>query len=89
MSDLTIPLIGLTTLVGYYFSKNGKTPREEIVNREKIENFDKPNGDNIYTSNVVTEANTELLNRSLQNYNQSSKPSETGYIPPYIMCIVL
>ena len=82
MSDLTIPLIGLTTLVGYYFSKNGKTPREEIVNREKIENFDNPNGDNIYTSNVVTEANTELLNRSLQNYNQSSKPSETGYIPP-------
>ena len=82
MSDLTIPLIGLTTLVGYYFSKNGKTPREEIVNREKIENFDKPNGDNIYTSNVVTEANTELLNRSLQNYTKSAKPSETGFIPP-------
>lgn len=29
MADLTIPLIGLTTLVGYYFSKNGKDNRKQ------------------------------------------------------------
>lgn len=82
MADLTIPLIGLTTLVGYFFSKNGKVQREQKFNRDHIETFDKPNGDNIYTSNVVTEANTEILNRSLQNYKDAQKPSDTGFIPP-------
>jgi hypothetical protein len=82
MADLTIPLIGLTTLVGYFFSKNGKVQREQKLNRESIETFDKPNGDNIYTSNVVTEANEEILNRSLQNYKDAQKPSDTGFIPP-------
>ena len=33
-----------------------------------INKIDKPNGDNIYTSNVVDEANAEILNKSLQNY---------------------
>ena len=82
MADLTIPLIGLTTLVGYFFSKNGKVQREQSINRGRIEAFDKPNGDNIYTSNVVTEANEEILNRSLQNYKDAQKPSDTGFIPP-------
>jgi hypothetical protein len=82
MADLTIPLIGLTTLVGYFFSKDGKVQREQKFNRESIETFDKPNGDNIYTSNVVTEANEEILNRSLQNYKDAQKPSDTGFIPP-------
>jgi hypothetical protein len=82
MADLTIPLIGITTLVGYFFSKNGKVEREQSTNRTKIETFDKPNGDNIYTSNVVTEANNEILNRSLQNYKDAQNPSETGFLPP-------
>jgi len=82
MADLTIPLIGLTTLVGYFFSKNGKVPREKSINREKMEAFDKPNGANIYTSNVVTEANEEILHRSLQNYKDAYNPSETGFVLP-------
>jgi hypothetical protein len=83
MADLTIPLVGLTTIVGYYFSKNGRIQRERPINRDAIETFDKPNGENIYTSNVVTEANNEILNRSLQNYKDAYNPVETGMILPF------
>jgi hypothetical protein len=95
MADLTIPLIGLTTLVGYYFSKNGKDNRKQSKGiftddvdrrqgvRDMIETFDKPNGENIYTSNVVTEANDQVLKRSLQNYKDAYNPVETGVILPF------
>jgi hypothetical protein len=82
MSDLTFPLIGLTTLAGYFFSRDGRNPRIQETVREGIEEFDKPNGKNIYTSNVVNESNDEILKRSLQNYKKSENPSESGYIPP-------
>ena len=82
MSDLTLPLIGLTTLVGYFFSRDGRNPRDTEVVRENIEAFDKPNGKTIYTSNVVNEANDEILKRSLQNYKAAENPSDTGFIPP-------
>ena len=81
MSDLTLPLIGLTTLVGYFFSRD-KLPRATEVIRKDIEQFDKPNGKTIYTSNIVIEANEEILNRSLQNYKSAENPSQTGFIPP-------
>lgn len=82
MSDLTLPLIGLTTLVGYFFSRDGRNPRATEVVRQNIEQFDKPNGKTIYTSNVVNEANDEILKRSLQNYKAAENPSQTGFIPP-------
>ena len=82
MSDLTLPLIGLTTLVGYFFSRDGRNPRATEVVRENIEAFDKPNGKTIYTSNIVNEANDEILKRSLQNYKAAETPSETGFVPP-------
>lgn len=82
MSDLTIPLIGLTALAGYFFSKDGKNARNTEVPRNQIEKFDKPNGSNIYTSNVVKEANDEILQRSLENYKLAKNPSETGVLPP-------
>lgn len=82
MSDLTLPLIGLTTLVGYFFSRDGRNPRAREVVRQNIEQFDKPNGKTIYTSNVVNEANDEILQRSLQNYKAAENPSQTGFIPP-------
>lgn len=83
MSDLTLPLIALTTLVGYFFSKGDRSSRETESVRQGIEQFDKPNGNNIYTSNVVDEANNEVMNRSLYNYKSAQAPSDTGYIPPY------
>lgn len=82
MSDLTLPLIGLTTLVGYFFSQDGRNPRRTDNVRGNIETFDRPNGRIIYSSDVVKEANDEILDRSLQNYKKSENPSETGYIPP-------
>lgn len=82
MSDITLSLIGLTTLVGYFFSRNGKNPRTNVVSRENTESFDQPNGKTIYTSNMVKEANDEILERSLKNYKNAENPSETGFIPP-------
>jgi hypothetical protein len=83
MADLTLPLVGLTTLVGYFFSKD-KAPHGEqsATTRTKIETFDKPNGATIYSSNVVEEANNELLQRSLKNYKDAQNPAETGMLPP-------
>jgi hypothetical protein len=82
MSDLTLPIIGLTALVGYFFSKDGKNPREVKLSRGKIETFDKPNGGNIYSSNMVAEADQEILDRSLHNYKLAENPSESGVLPP-------
>lgn len=84
MADLTIPLIGLTTLIGYYFSKDSEKKSNEKLNniRNNIEEFDKPNGDNIYSSNKVNEVNTIMLNKSLNNYNLSENPSKSGFLPP-------
>lgn len=82
MSDLTLPLIGLTALVGYFFNKDGKNPRQQEIKRQSVESFDKPNGSNVYESNIVEEANKEILSRSLENYSLAEKPSETGFIHP-------
>lgn len=82
MSDLTLPIIGITTLIGYFFSKSNRIENINENNRTKIENFDKPTGDNIYTSNKVEEVNNELLQRSLSNYKDAENPSKTGIIPP-------
>ena len=77
MADLTLPLIGLTTLAGYFFAQNAR-PRQEITQQTRVEEFERPNGSNIYTSNMVEEANTELLNRSLVNYKLAEDPASTG-----------
>jgi hypothetical protein len=82
MSDLTFPLIGLTTLMGYYFSQSGKIERTKENIREEIEGFDKPSGDNIYSSNEVKKVNEEILERSLANYKLAEEPSKTGMLPP-------
>ena len=80
--SLTLPLIGLTTLVGYFFNKDGKNPRNIDTVRNNISTFDKPNGDNIYSSNKVEEVNAEMLQRSLNNYKLAENPAETGVLPP-------
>lgn len=82
MSDLTIPIIGLTTLAGYFFSRDGKAPRHIQVQKEKIEQFEKPNSKNIYNSNKYEEVNSEMLQRSLKNYKDAENPALTGVLPP-------
>lgn len=81
MSDLTLPIVLLTTMAGYYFSKDGKTSRQSKP-RTLVENFEKPNGNTIYQSNQLDEVNREMLSRSLANYKKSNNPSVTGVLPP-------
>ena len=80
--SLALPLIGLTTLAGYFFSKDGKNSRSDATSRTEVDKTEIPNGQNIYSSNVVDEANNEILERSLQNYKLAKNPAETGVIPP-------
>ena len=82
MSDLTLPLIGLTTLAGYFFSNNEKNPRQVEGQRQRVEEFEKPNGNNIYQSKKYEEVNREILSRSLQNYRDAENPAKTGILPP-------
>jgi len=80
--SLTIPLIGLTTLAGYFFGKDGKNSRSEISIRKEVDKTEVPNGQNIYSSNVVEKANDQILQQSLQNYKLAENAAETGMIPP-------
>jgi hypothetical protein len=80
MSDLTLALIGLTTLAGYFFSKDGT--RRNQSPRGQIDSMEVPNGKNIYESNRVNEANAEVLARSLKNYRDAENPAITGVVHP-------
>ena len=80
--SLTIPLIGLTTLAGYFFGKDEKKSRSDISIRKGVDKTEIPNGQNIYSSNVVEKANEQILQQSLQNYKLAERASETGMIPP-------
>jgi len=82
MSDLTIPIVFLTTLAGYFFSTKEKTPRTVENRRDKIEEFEKPVGTNIYESNKVEEVNKEMLERSAAMYEKAQNPAVTGVLPP-------
>lgn len=82
MSDLTLPIVGLTTLFGYFFGKEGKAPRTVQTMRNTVGQEEVPNGKNIYTSNIVDEANAEVLRRSTENYKKSENPAKTGVLPP-------
>uniref|UniRef100_A0A6C0E117 Uncharacterized protein n=1 Tax=viral metagenome TaxID=1070528 RepID=A0A6C0E117_9ZZZZ len=80
MSELVIPVVGLTLLAGYFFNKDGKSPRNGVS--KSVEKFEKPNGNNIYSSNRVNEINAEVLNMSTQNYVKSENPAASGVLPP-------
>jgi hypothetical protein len=81
MSDLTLALIGLTTMVGYFFSKDGRVRRGQSP-REQVAQNDFPNGKNIYHSDKVNEVNAELLKHSLETYKDAESPAQTGIVHP-------
>lgn len=81
MADLTIPIIGLTTLVGYFFSKSNESPQPQS-SRTKVADDEKPVGANIYESNRVDAVNKELLQRSQAMYEKAKDPATTGVLPP-------
>ena len=81
MADLTLPIVGLTALAGYFFNKDSTRQQRKPL-RKNIEQFDKPNGDNIYTSNMYDQVNKEILDRSLKRYKEAENPAESGILPP-------
>lgn len=83
-----IPIVGLTSLIGYYLNKNDNSDKktDKIIKktplRNNIQPFETPNGKYIYSSNFVNESNNEILNKSLDLYNQSQNPAISGVLPP-------
>lgn len=79
--DLTLPIIGVTSLVGYLLNRPKEneplapTPLAPPVNEQ-------PTATNMYTSNGVVEANRTEFENSLANYNAAQNPAMTGMIPP-------
>lgn len=76
-----LPIIGLTGLLGSYLTKNNTERRNLSIRNDIIEN-DKPNGSNIYSSNMVNEAEQLVLQKATDNYNASNNPSITNVLPP-------
>ena len=83
--SISIPIIGLTMMIGYFLNKDSKN--KLAVNydnsiKKNIEGFERSNGSNIYESNMVNEVTEEMLQRSKLNYELSKSPSDTGILPP-------
>lgn len=85
----TIALVGLVTAAGYFLQDKTSRVQENIRNLNekdpeitKMSELEKPNSLNIYSSDKVSSANNEVLERSLQNYKDAENPSITGVLPP-------
>jgi hypothetical protein len=85
----TIALVGLVTAAGYFLQDKTARVQENVRNLNekdpeitKMSELEKPNSLNIYSSDKVSSANNEVLERSLQNYKNAENPSITGILPP-------
>ena len=85
----TIALVGLVTAAGYFLQDKTSRVQENVRNLNekdpeitKMSELEKPNSLNIYSSDKVSSANNEVLERSLQNYKDAENPSITGILPP-------
>lgn len=79
MSEL---IIGLTLVAGYLLNKDSTPQRKPKTYKSDLIQVDKPNGDNIYSSNKVEEINQKILEMSTENYEKAKRPAETGVLPP-------
>lgn len=80
MADLTLPLIALTSFLGYYFSDNSKQRVEKYDS--SVTKNELPTGQTIYTSNRVYDAEEQVYDKMKQNYIDSMDPENTNIIPP-------
>lgn len=79
--DLTIPIIGIVSILGYSFSKNGKNKREDVKERETVSKNENPNGENIYHSVDFIDQNNKITESSLNSIQEpieSSKRKPVG-----------
>ena len=79
MADLTLPIIVLTSLFGYFLSD--KKERVPKLNSEPVAR-ELPNGQTVYQSNKVYEAEKQVYEKMQQNYVDSRDPENTNIIPP-------
>lgn len=85
---MSLPIIGLTSIIGYLLNnkENTNITSSKIIEKQNIKKNplpeEIPNGKIIYTSNVVNEANEEILNKSIKLYKDAENPSITGVLPP-------
>jgi hypothetical protein len=82
-----LPIVALTSLVGYYLNKEDNSDKKtdelnKLTLKQIQESYEIPNGKNIYSSNYVNEANSTILNKSLDLYKQSEEAAITGVLPP-------
>ena len=74
-------ILGSIIASGIYFNKQPSRQTTQIPRNAVIPN-DKPNGSNIYSSNVANEADFEILKQASVNYQDSQDPKITGILPP-------
>lgn len=80
---MALPLVGLTVLTGYLLNKdNDANSRKSVATRSGVVENDKPNGSNIYSSNVANEADYKVFSKSTSNYNNAQHPEVSGILPP-------
>jgi hypothetical protein len=80
---LALPFIGLTMLTGYLLNKDESViSRKNVATRTAVIENDKPNGENIYSSNKANEADFATFYKSVQNYKDAQDPAITGVLPP-------
>ena len=80
---MALPLVGLTVLTGYLLNKdNDKNTKGTEITRNTVIPNDKPNGSNIYSSNVANEADYYVFSKSTSNYNAAQHPEISGILPP-------
>ena len=77
-----LPIIGLTLLIGNYLNKEEREPIRKS-DATTVNQTQKPNGSNIYSSNRLQTANEILLDELTKNYKDAENPEETGVIPPH------
>ena len=80
---LALPFVGLTMLTGYLLNKDESViSRKNVATRTAVIENDKPNGENIYSSNKANEADFATFYKSVQNYKDAQDPAITGVLPP-------
>lgn len=77
-----LPIVGLTLLLGKYLTQEEREPIRKS-DATSVDETQKPNGPNIYSSNKLQSANEFLLSELTKNYKDAENPEETGVIPPH------
>lgn len=81
--DLTIPIVGILTYLGYTLSDvPGVETEDSRKKRKKISANDNPSGKNVYHSNFSKEIDIRERQIADSIFKKSKLPSKTGIIPP-------